>query len=287
MGIILRAGLALSVLVTASCGDAGLDAEGLRVVAALGPLEEAAIRVGGDAVIVEGLTPPGVEPHDLELTPGDLETLAEADVVLYLGGGFQPALEDALPAAASAVVVDLRPAAGPFDGVLQRDPHVWLDPARYALIVDAVGEAFASADPANADGYRSRATAFADELTALDAAFTEGLATCDRRLLVTGHEAFGFLAAAYGLEQAGVTGLSPEAEPTPARLAEIHALVERQGVTTVYAESRLPADTIEAIARDTGAVVGVLDPLEVRTDEGYVARMTANLSALREGLGCA
>jgi zinc transport system substrate-binding protein len=283
----------ITAVVVTACGAAGRTTAGddrVQVVAAFAPLAEAAARVGGDDVAVTDLTPPGVEPHDLELRPSDLASLGEADLILYLGGGFQPALEEAVTQV-EGMAVDLLTAAGTLqadpEGELDADPHVWLDPGRFRSIVDATALALASVDPGNTELYRANAAEFDRQLSQLDQDFAEGLAAC-QHLLVTGHEAFGYLAAAYGLEQVGVAGVSPEAEPTPDRLAQIRDLVEREGVTTVYAEDLLSPDAVEAIARETGAAVSVLDPVESARSDGsdYVSRMRANLDALRTGLRC-
>jgi zinc transport system substrate-binding protein len=159
-------------------------------------------------------------------------------------------------------------------------------------MVGNVADALAGVDPAGADAYRAAAAEERTSLDALDAEFRNGLASCERDLLVTGHEAFGYLASAYGLHQVGVAGVSPEGEPGPQRLADIRDLVIREGVTTVYAEELLPPDVIDTIASETGARVEVLHPIETLTDEqrsageDYGSLMRENLDALRQGLGC-
>lgn len=291
---------ALTVVATA-CGNADVEGDGsdrIQVVAAVYPIEEAAARVGGDLVSVETLTPPGVEPHDLELTPGDLETIGEADLILYLGGGFQPAVEDAIAAATTGVSVDVlaavgarTPLLGDPEGELEDDPHVWLSPPRYLELVAAVEEALSDLAPSDASTFRARSGTWSEQLTTLANDF-EVVGTCERDLLVTGHEAFGYLAADHGLRQVGIAGVSPEAEPGPARLAEIRQLVEDEGVTTVFAEELLPSDAAEMIASETGAHVAVLHTIETRTEDqrdagiGYEELMRENLAALEEGLGC-
>jgi zinc transport system substrate-binding protein len=293
MRIVLTLVMVALLAATVACGaDQEADEARVAVVTAFYPLEEAARRVGGDGVAVTDLTPPGVEPHDLELSPADLEAMTGADLVLYLGAGFQPAVEDALAAAREAATVDVLEAIGDEalladpEGEFARDPHVWLDPARYAAVVRATADALSRVDPAAAAGYAERAEAFAAELSALDEEFAATLGSCERDLLVTGHEAFGYLADAYGLEQVGISGVSPEAEPGPQRLAEIRALVDREGVTTVFAEDTLPVDAVRTIATETGATIDTLDTLETRASGDYRSRMRANLRALAEGLGC-
>jgi zinc transport system substrate-binding protein len=294
--------LALVVVSAAACGsDDPADDGRLMVAASFYPLAAAAERVGGESVAVDNLTPPGVEPHDLELAPDDLETLVTADVVLYVGGGFQPAVENGV-SQAEGTVIDVLESAGPLappapgdeEGEqLAADPHVWLDPARFAMVVRAIGEALAEAVPAEAQALRSGAREYATELEALDAGFAQGLATCERRLMVVNHAAFGYLADAYGLEQIAISGVSPEAEPDPARLAELRALVQEEGVRTIFTEALASPEVAETLAEEAGVAVAVLDPLEGLTTEqidagqDYVSVMRRNLETLRTGLGCA
>ena len=270
------------------------------MVASFYPLAEAASKVGGDLVSVQNLTPPGVEPHDLELAPDDIEAIATADVIVYLGGGFQPAVEDALAEAEHAVTVDAlnavatnaAPASEAEEG-LTVDPHVWLDPARYEEIVRAVADALAKADPANEATYAANAQAYIAQIAALDEEFRAGLSDCERTTIVTSHEAFGYLADAYGLTQVGILGLSPEAEPDPRRLAELRDLVEREGVTTIFAEELVSPKVAETLASEAGVQVAVLNPIESLTDaqekagEDYLSVMRENLDTLRKALDCA
>jgi zinc transport system substrate-binding protein len=289
-----------SLLSGCSRSGSAAEVDRVSVVASFYPLAEAASKVGGDLVSVQNLTPPGVEPHDLELAPDDIEAIANADVIVYLGGGFQPAVEDALAEAEGAVTVDAlnavatnaAPASEAEEG-LTVDPHVWLDPARYEEIVRAVADALAKADPANEATYAANAQAYIAQLAALDEEFRAGLSDCERTTIVTSHEAFGYLADAYGLTQVGILGLSPEAEPDPRRLAELRDLVEREGVTTIFAEELVSPKVAETLANEAGVQVAVLNPIESLTDaeeqagEDYLSLMRENLDTLRRALDCA
>lgn len=265
----------------AGCGSGGGGADDgqVRVVAGFARLAELAERIGGDGVAVTDLTPPGAEPHDLELSSDDVDAVDDADLMLYLGGGFQPGLAEASRRAGRAV--DLLTAE---DG---DDPHIWLDPQRYAEAASVVETELVTADPAGAEGYRQRAAALRDELTALDQEMKSGLATCARREIVTAHEAFGHLARRYDLVPEPITGISPEAEPDPQRLADLADLVRDKGVTTVFTERLVSPRVARALAREAGVEVAVLDPLEGRLDDGYGAAMRTNLAALRTALDCA
>ncbi len=279
--------LVLMAPATACGGDAAPanEDETVDVVASFYPLAFAAERVGGDTVRVTNLTPAGVEPHDLELSADDLEAIATADVVLTMGGGFQPAVEQAVEAEATGVVVDV------LEGEHIVDPHVWLDPVLFAGIADRVAGSLndVGLDPARVD---ANADELSRELAALDEAFTDGLEGCESRVMITNHAAFGYLAEAYDLTQEAISGVSPESEPDPARLAELAEDARADGVTTVFTESLLPPDVAETLADEAGLEVAVLNPLEGLTQEqadsgeDYVSIMRANLGALEEGLRC-
>ncbi|MGY1828931.1 metal ABC transporter substrate-binding protein [Geodermatophilus sp. SYSU D01180] len=302
---------AATALLLAACGSAGDDAaaaaDGVSVEAAFYPLQWAAERVGGDRVDVESLTPPGAEPHDLELTPQDVASLTEADLVVYLAG-FQPGLDEAVGEAGDAAwdageAADLSLTAEEHDhggesegehaehGGEAVDPHFWLDPTRLADVGDALADRLAEVDPDGADTYRENAAALRTDLESLDAEMEQGLADCAVTTLVTAHDAFGYLGERYGLDVVGVSGLSPSTEPSPAQLAEISTLVRERGVTTVYTETLVDPAVAETVAEEAGVRTAVLDPIEGLTDESagddYLAVMRADLATLQEGQGCA
>ena len=282
MKFILILILALTVpgLAVGCGGSDGHSSSRETVVASFYPLAFAAEQVGGEAVSVENLTPPGAEPHDLEVSPSDVSEIKSAELVLLLGHGFQPQLEDAAGSGPDVVALldtpalDLHP-----DG----DPHVWLDPIRYMKIVDRIGVVLRRAAAV------SRLLA---RLRKLDKDYRRGLADCARRDIVTSHEAFAYLAERYGLNQIAVTGLNPEAEPTPQALQQTVDVVRASDATTVYFERRVSPRLAETVARETGTKTAVLDPIEGLTDTerkqgaDYFTLMRANLRALQAGLGC-
>lgn len=312
-----RLPLTVSALVLAltGCGSAdggeGGSADGdasLTIATSFYPLQHAAEQVGGDHVAVTNLTKPGAEPHDLELTPKQVLEATRVDALVYLKD-FQPSVDDAAKEAGDSAM-DVSPfarldietdeheghdheegeegQAGHDHG--GTDPHFWLDPTRYADVVEALGERFAEADPDHAADYRANAKEFAGELTALDEDLTAGLDDCTSTDLVTGHSAFAYFADRYGFHQESVSGLAPGAEPSPTALADLVEHIEDEKITTVYAETLVPQDTADTIARETGAEVAVLDPIEGLTDasagDDYVSVMRSNLETVREGQDC-
>lgn len=277
--------VASSLLV--GCGSTGTGGSGDTVVAAFYPIAFAAGQIAGDRADVRNLTPAGAEPHDLELTAGDVRAVGAAKVVLYLGDGFMPGLETAVEQRSGSSVdllADRQLRAGTNEpGGEARDPHVWLDPVLYAALVRTIGSTLG--DDAAAD-------LLARRLERLDAEFRRGLAHCERRQVVTSHAAFGYLAARYGLEQVPLEGLSPEAEPSARSLAHLVDLVERSGATTVFFETLVSPRLAQTVAREAGATTAVLNPLEGLTDDelaggaDYFSVMRSNLAALQKALGC-
>lgn len=320
----LAAALAAASLATglAACGgdDETAAPTSIRVAATLFPLEEIVRGVAGDAlgdtVTLVEVVPPGEPAHDAEPTARQLEALEGADVVLYLGGGFQADLEqaiDSLPAEITSVdllgSVDLLPVTDPVAGedsgdehaddhAGEFDPHVWLSPDRMASMAAAVASVIeqrltAAGLGTGVEAVRAGLGDFAAEMRALDTEFAGGLALCESSVVVTAHRAFAYLAASFGLTQASIAGISPSDEPSAATLRDVAAYAEANDVTTIFFEESLPDDLSRTVADEIGASVAVLDPLESpsreQRDAGatYSSIMRDNLAALRTGLRCA
>lgn len=293
--------LASTVLLLApACAPAGGTNDGrLAVVTSFYPVAFAAERIGGPCVAVRNLTPPGIEPHDLELTPDGIEAIASADVVLYLGGGFQPAIEDAVDEAGGRVVDVLQgvpteePTSDETGEGLTVDPHVWLDPDRFALIARRIESSLRDLGAPSDCRIGQRADGLDRELSDLDDAFRMGLSSCEHDVIVTNHAAFGYLADAYGLRQEAIAGLEPEVEPNPRRLVELKELVEREGVTTIFTEELVSPEVADTLAREAGVTTTVLFTIEGLTSEeaaaghDYLSLMEEDLHALRSALRCA
>jgi len=180
--------LVTGVVIALVAGGGGSTSGGRDTVAAsFYPLAFAVRQIGGASVELKNLTPPGAEPHDLEPTPQDVEDIQSADLVLLLGQGFQPSLERAAGNAAGEVLELLDT---PGLDLQAKDPHIWLDPRRFATVSAALGRAM---------GDEAAARSFVRRLEALDREYRAGLSNCRRRDMVTSHEAFGYLADRYRL----------------------------------------------------------------------------------------
>ncbi|RBM20229.1 metal ABC transporter substrate-binding protein [Streptomyces sp. PT12] len=324
---------ALGLLALSACGsddgggggDEGQGGDGrLSVVASFYPMEFLVERIGGDHVSVETLTEPGVEPHDLEISPQQTASLHEADLVVYLAG-LQPAVDDAIEQSGAEHVAEATSFttlhedeghAGDEHGEHGEeeehgedehadeghgedeaheeehghahegglDPHVWLDPVKYGEVAEGVGAALAEADPDNAADYERATAELTEELTALDQEFSEGLAAAETDTFITTHSAFGYLAERYGLRQESIAGLDPESEPSAARMRDLQEIAEADGVTTVFFETLVSDETARTLADDLGIDTAVLDPLEGITEDSPGADYIAVMRANLEAL---
>ncbi|MFJ9058795.1 metal ABC transporter substrate-binding protein [Streptomyces sp. NPDC102409] len=299
---------ALSACSTSDAAEGGGDGK-LDVVASFYPMQFLAEEIGGSHVSVTSLTKPGVEPHDLELSPRQIGGLSDADYILFLKG-VQPAVDDAVAQAGVENTVDAAKLTtleshgsevghdhGEDEGgehghegeEAGLDPHIWLDPVKYAEVAEGVGKSLEKADPDNAADYRKNTQTLVAELDTLDKAYEDGLRNTATKTFITTHSAFGYLAERYGLTQEGIAGIDPEAEPSPARIDEIHHVAEETGATTVFFETLASDKTAKTLAKDLGLRTGVLDPLEGITGKSagadYIEVMTSNLTALQKALG--
>lgn len=302
--------LAASVLALSGCAAAPSDtseADGkLQVAVAFYPFQFVAERIGGSQVAVTNLTPPGAEPHDLELAPQQVAGLAEADLVV-IQSGFQPAVDNAVTQVTPKRTVDTATFLTFLNADAEEhsdadhaeeadhdhgahDPHTWLDPTNLAVVAEHVRDALSEARPVASAEFNAKAEALVKDLATLDQDFKSGLAKCERSTFITSHAAFGYLAHRYDLTQVGIRGLEPDVEPSAARIAEVQQIARTEGVTTIFFETLVSPVVSQSIAGDLGLAVDVLDPLEgISADSrgnDYLEVMRANLAALRAANQC-
>jgi zinc transport system substrate-binding protein len=301
-------GIAVLTITTGCSAPAGDDDSATSIVVGAYPFEFVATRVAGDHATVTNLLAPGSDGHDLELSPQQVAAVSNADLVLYQSG-YQAALDEAVEQQSPANVLDtasfltLRTAAEDDDHDADDadddheadehggyDPHVWLDPTNVAEIADHTAQLLSQLQPENADAFTANAQQLRSELTSLDADFASGLANCRTNTFITSHTAFGYLAARYGLDQVGISGLSPEEEPSPARIAQVQQIATERDVTTIFYETAVSPKVSQAIASDLGLATDVLDPIETLSSDSrgsdYIEVMNSNLDSLRKANGC-
>ncbi len=304
----LASATVLGLTALTACSSTADDKDGkLDVVASFYPMQYLAERIGGDHVSVTTLTEPGQEPHDLDVSAKQRGQLEESDVALYLKG-LQPAVDKAIDQSGIDTKVD----AGSLTGMEKHgtevgghaegheeeghdhshegaDPHIWLDPVKYAEVAEGVGKALEKADPDHAATYEKNTAKLVKDLGGLNKSFEDGLKNTRNKVFITTHAAFGYLAERYGLTEEAISGLDPEAEPSAKRVKDLQKMAAEDGVTTVFYETLVSDETAKTLAKDAGLRTDVLDPVEGITGKSkgqdYIQVMESNLKALRKALG--
>lgn len=281
-----------AVLVPSPASGAGPDR--IRVVTTIYPILEFARAVAGERGEAVLLLPPGAEVHTWQPRAGDVLKLSSCDLLIRVGLGLEPWLDDLLGGldSDSFRVLDLGRRLAGEAGLPGEDddPHIWLDFGLDLRIVDAIRRELSAIVPESAGLFRANAEAYAARLEDLDRRFREGLASCARKtVIIAGHAAFGRLLSRYGLEQVPLYGLSPDAEPTPSRLAEIVRLARARGIRVVYTEAGEPVKLAAVLCREIGARTLSLNAghnpssADLGPDRGFVELMVENLERLRNG----
>jgi zinc transport system substrate-binding protein len=279
----------------------------LRVAASYYPLYDFAKQVGGDKVQVTNLTPAGAEPHDFEPSAKLLADTQGAEVFVYNGGTMEPWTDIFVDDYKHTIVkasrgitlahgeahehgADEEAEAHENEGA--KDPHFWLDPVLAQKIVLNIRDGLSKADPSNKDYYADRAAAYNARLAQLDTGFRVGLEACTQDTIIASHAAFSYVAARYGFSVEAIAGLSPDSEPSPARMAELSDHVTEEGIEYIFFERLVSPRLADTIAQETGARTLVLDPIEGLSNEDqkqgkdYLSIQRDNLANLRIALAC-
>jgi len=315
MRLLLFAGLLIIFLFTAGCtGQSGSKADKttsgttpaadrkLIVITTIYPLYDFAANAGKDRVELINLVPAGAEPHEWEPSPKDLAELSHADVFIYCGAGLESWTGKALEAinAKNLIVVDASQNIPLLSGSggepetahdpSRTDPHVWVDPNNARQMVENITAGLIEADPAHQEDYRRNTAGYQSKLEALDQKYQRELAGAKLREFITSHDAFGYLASRYNLVQVPIRGLSPEAEPTPAKMAEVIREARTKNIKYIFFESLVSPKVSEVIAAEIGAATLVLNdaagltPEEMKSGRDYIAVMEENLENLKKAL---
>ena len=270
----------------------------IKVAASFYPLYFFASEIGGERADVVNITPSGAEPHDYEPTAQDVARMEDSSMLILNGGGLEAwgdRIKQNTDAARTLIVtvgegLAIRQATE--EGKTVSDPHVWLSPVLAHQIADKIAGGFVALDPANAAYYQSRGDALKAKLDDLDAAYRDGLSNCRQKNIVTSHAAFGYLVSTYGLTQVPIAGLSPDAEPSPQQLADVVKFATMNHVTHIFFESLVSPKLSQTIAREIGAQVLVLNPIEGLSaqeqaqEKNYFTEMQTNLVNLQIALQC-
>lgn len=260
-----------------------------------------ASKIGGEKAEVINMVPSGTEPHDWEPDAADITGLERAQLFIFNGKGMEHWVEDVLKTIGNKELIVVEAAKGIPDlpekhsdseesGDGHSDPHVWLNPVFAKQELLNIKNGFIQADPKNAEYYEANYNRYVAELDALDKEFKDAIQPLNRRDIVVSHEAFGYLCEGYGLNQIAVDGLTPDSEPDAARVAEIIRYIKDNDVKVIFFENQSSAKVAETIAANSGAKVGVLNPIEglstekTANGEDYFSIMRENLAAIVSAL---
>lgn len=312
----------LILFLLAGCGSAqnppagnSKDGEGsgdkLSVYTSFYPMYDFASKVGGDKVNIVNMVPAGTEPHDWEPTASDVSGLENAAVFIYNGAGMEHWVEDVLKSLQNKELIAVEASKGltlmeghhdhededehkeedkHSEEEEEYDPHVWLSPLNAKQQMENIKNSFIQADPGNKDYYEANYTKYAEDFDALDKEFKDTLSSLTKKDIIVSHEAFGYLCKAYGLNQIGIEGLSPDSEPDPARMAEIIEFAREHKVKVIFFEELVSPKVAETIADATKAETVVLSPIEGLSEEqiaagdDYFSVMRQNLKELKAAL---
>ena len=280
--------IALAVL---AAGPAGA-ADRLNVVASFSILGDFVRNVGGNSVNVTTLVGPNSDAHVYSPTPADAKRVADARLVFVNGFGLEGWLPRLVKSAGGkADVVTATSGIAPLKLGSDADPHAWQSVANAKIYVTNIREALVAADSANAEAYKSNASAYLADLDALDREVREAVAQIppDRRKVISTHNAFGYFAAAYGVEFIAPLGVSTESEASARDIAGIITQIRAAKIPAVFLENISDPRLIRRISAETGARVGgtlYSDSLTAEKGDSptYIAMVRHNIKALTSAL---
>jgi len=264
----------------------------LVVISSILPIDEFVKKVGGEMIESSLIIPAGIEPHEFDPTINQIQTISSAEVLVYNGLGIENWLTKIDPPNKIDASNGLNASYSDRRN-MTLDPHVWLDPMLAKKQVENIRNGLISIDPSNKDTYNSNAKSFLAELDELDRSIRSELESCKKKDFISFHNSFSYFAKRYGLTQHSISESGPEAEVTPARLAEVINVAKNLGINVIYTEELMDPRYAQVIAQEipNGKVL-ILSPIEGLTKEeqnagiGYIDKMHEDIKNLSMGLEC-
>ena len=307
---LLTATVMIGALLFAACGNMNKEAdkkEDLTIVTTFYPMFDFTKEIVGDEGNVKLLIPAGTEPHDFEPSAKERAEISDADVFVYNSSDMEFFVDSLKDSVDSKQTLMIEAAKGidrlesqeadeheeseeGHDHAHEYDPHVWLDPVLAIKEVRTIAEELGEKYPDKKEIFTKNADAYIKKLEALDQKYSEELKNATNRTFVTQHAAFAYLANQYNLEQVAISGVSPDQEPTPSRLAELKEFVKKNNIKVIYFEENASSKVAETLSNETGVKLEVLNPLEsltneqIKAGENYISVMEKNLEALKESI---
>lgn len=297
--------LIIFILVASSCAKQTAyysteESKKIIVYTSIFPIYDFTKNIGKDKIELKMMVPPTAEPHGWEPTAKLITELEKADIFIYNGAGMEPWVEKLVGSISNKELVIVEASKGiellnsdqsaghEGEGY---DPHVWLDPTNAVVQANNIKSALVSLDQNNNDFYETNYQKYVKELLSLDQEISNEINKLKAKELVVTHAAFGYFANRYGLRQIAVKGLTPQEEPSAAKLAEIAKLLNEKNLKYIYLETLTEHRLSEVLARETGAKTAVLNPIggltmeEINQGKDYISIMRENLETLKQTLG--
>lgn len=312
IGIIMAVVLIASFTACGKVAEEPTQQSGLKIYTSFYPMRFLVSEIAGDKAEIISLVPAGVEPHDWEPKPRTLAELQESDMLVYNGAGMETWLEALLPSIEKAGVKAVNTSEGiellPFDEKnadihedeeeedahegeeLAYDPHVWVSPAKYKQQAQNVLNALVAVDAANQAYYKANYDKLAEQLDKLDGDYRQATTSFNSKVFIVSHAAFEYLAKEYGLTQLPIRGVTPQAEPSPAKLAELVEICRKNNVKYIFFESLVSPKLSQTLASEVGAEVLMLNDGqgitedEIKQGRSYITIMYENLENLKKAL---
>ena len=307
---LLTATVMIGALLFGACGNTNKEAdkkEDLTIVTTFYPIYDFTKEIVGDEGNVKLLIPAGTEPHDFEPSAKERAEISDADVFVYNSSDMEFFVDSLKDSVDSKQTLMIEAAKGidrlesqeadeheeseeGHDHAHEYDPHVWLDPVLAIKEVRTIAGELGEKYPDKKEIFTKNADAYIKKLEALDQKYSEELKNATNRTFVTQHAAFAYLANQYNLEQVAISGVSPDQEPTPSRLAELKEFVKKNNIKVIYFEENASSKVAETLSNETGVKLEVLNPLEsltneqIKAGENYISVMEKNLEALKESI---
>lgn len=303
---------ALTVLLLTACGNKEkINKDQLSIYTTVYPLQYFAERIGGEAVNVQSIYPPGADEHTFDPTQKDMIALADSDLFFYIGLGLEGFVENAektmqnehvkMIATAEAITEDMLDENHDHDEEVEHnhddhhnhgafDPHVWMSPVLSDALAYAIKEALIEAAPDKKADFEKNFEELRDDLLKLDRKFIEMAENAPTKTFFVSHAAFGYIADTYGLDQVAIAGLNSQSEPSQKQLASIVDYAKEHNVKYVLFEQNVSSKLTDVIRKEIGAEslmlhnLGVLTTEDLKNDEDYFSLMEYNVRTLEQAL---
>ncbi len=315
--------LLLSMLILAACGETGTDngestadSSKIQVYTTVYPITYFTERIGGDQVEVKSVYPAGANEHTFEPTQQDMITIAEADLMFYIGLGLEGFIDSAqqtlagedveFAALADSITDEQLEAALEYDGEETHDeheehaeeadheghdhgstdPHIWMSPKLSQQLATSIKDSLIAEDPDHAEIYETNHAELIEELEQLDESFSQLQERVEKDTFFVSHEAFTYLAEPYGFEQVAIAGLNSQDEPSQKELTEIVDMAREKNIEYIVFEQNVSSNLTEVVQKEVGAEavqmhnLGVLTQEDIDNGETYFTLMEKNLETL-------